>query len=113
MTIGLCIAFLFALYPSDLDAHRNVGKAAIGAALLAFFQLCFWLLWHRHREGRAIAAAVGLLLTQPVVAAMLLPQVREQTLDMAIIVFFSYLAASQFLWAVAIKPIWPKRATDL
>ncbi len=113
ITVGVCVAFLVTFDPAAIDAPRNVGKAAIGPALLAFFEVAFWFMWYRRNEGRTPAACIGVLLLQPAIAGYLLPQVREQPMNIGQIQLFAYLAMSHLIWALAGNPLQPKKATDL
>jgi hypothetical protein len=113
MTVGLCIAFLLTFDPSAIDQSRNVGRATIGPALIAFFEITFWFAFFRYGEGRILAALVGAILIAPAIAAYLLPQVSERSMNTVQIQLFGYLAASHLIWALFGNALWPRKATDL
>lgn len=113
LTISSCALFLFAASAEDFGLLREFPRPPIGSALLDVFELALWFVWYRHGEGRTLAAIIGVVLLEPAIPALLLPQVTGQQTDKWTVAVCLYLAASHFLWAVGSKPLWPKRAADL
>ena len=112
LTVALCVAILVTLDPSALVPPQTAARAATGVAVLAFFEVALWFAYFRHEQGRVAAAAIGIGLLQPVIAATLLPQVNGEPMNVVTIQLYGYLSASHLAWALAVKPIWPKKATD-
>lgn len=113
LTIAFCAVFLLATSAEDFGLLREFPRPPIGIALLGVFELALWFVWYRHGEGRTLAAIIGVLLLEPPIAALLLPQVTGQQTGRWTIAICLYLAASHFLWAAGSKPLWPKRASEL
>ena len=114
LTVALCVMFLVTFDSSTGGyAGRSDARVLANVALLAFFETTSWFLWYRHDQGRVAAASAGLALLPPVIAGLLLPQVTGDAVAGWPRYVLAYLSASHLLWAVTVKPPWPKQISDL